>query len=137
MSSWLKPEHLQAKRYVLNSTLNFFSVSLLSTTAHILCWGCTIQNTSNFWNHFHNILRLFNVLPNFPFTTSEAMSNNYLQTWHTKVASRVDEQLKTYDLTKLGDISISDSLVCSVPSKMRTLLILAKSSWKIDIKLFP
>ena len=22
-------------------------------------------------NHFHNILRLFDVLPNFPFTTSE------------------------------------------------------------------
>ena len=25
------------------------------------------------YNHFHNILRLFDVLPNFPFTTSEAM----------------------------------------------------------------
>ena len=25
-------------------------------------------------NHFHNILRLFDVLPNVPFTTSETMS---------------------------------------------------------------
>ena len=28
-------------------------------------------------NHFHNILRLFNVLPNFPFTTSETMRDHY------------------------------------------------------------
>ena len=25
------------------------------------------------YNHFHNTLRLFDVLPNFPFTTSETM----------------------------------------------------------------
>ena len=30
------------------------------------------------YNHFHNILRLFNVLPNFPFTTSETMDDYYL-----------------------------------------------------------
>ena len=29
-------------------------------------------------NHFHNILRLFYVLPNFPFTTSETMHDHYL-----------------------------------------------------------
>ena len=29
-------------------------------------------------NHFHNILRLFNVLPNFPITTSETMGDYYL-----------------------------------------------------------
>ena len=29
-------------------------------------------------NHFHNILRLFYVLPNFPFTTSETMGDYYL-----------------------------------------------------------
>ena len=28
-------------------------------------------------NHFHNILRLFDVLPNFPFTTSEIMRDYY------------------------------------------------------------
>ena len=30
------------------------------------------------YNQFHNILRLFNVLPNLPFTTSETMCNYYL-----------------------------------------------------------
>ena len=29
-------------------------------------------------NHFHNILRLFDVLPNFLFTTSETMHDYYL-----------------------------------------------------------
>ena len=31
------------------------------------------KRNDNFCNHFHSILRLFDVLPNFPFTTSEAM----------------------------------------------------------------
>ena len=30
--------------------------------------------------HFHNILRFFHVLPNFPFPNSQAISNYYLQT---------------------------------------------------------
>ena len=30
------------------------------------------------YNHFHNILRLFDVLPNFRFTTSETMGDYYL-----------------------------------------------------------
>ena len=30
------------------------------------------------YNHFHNILRLFDVLINFPFTTSETMRDYYL-----------------------------------------------------------
>ena len=29
-------------------------------------------------NQFHNILRLFDVLPNFPFATSETMEDYYL-----------------------------------------------------------
>ena len=31
----------------------------------------------NTYNQFHNILRLFDVLPNFPFTTSETMGDYY------------------------------------------------------------
>ena len=31
-------------------------------------------------NHFHNILRLFDVLPNFSFTTGETMRDYYLET---------------------------------------------------------
>ena len=30
------------------------------------------------YNQFHNILRLFDVLPNFPFTLSETMGDYYL-----------------------------------------------------------
>ena len=33
---------------------------------------------TNFYNQFHNILRLFDVLPNFTFTTSETVSDYYL-----------------------------------------------------------
>ena len=47
------------------------------------------------YNHFDNILKLFDVLLNFLFTTSEAKRDYYLQTWFTRVASRVAEQLKT------------------------------------------
>ena len=36
-----------------------------------------ILKTSNY-DQFHNILRLFNVLPNFPFTSSEKMRDYYL-----------------------------------------------------------
>ena len=36
-----------------------------------------LKNKVNY-NHFHNILRLFDVLPNCPFTTSETMDNYYL-----------------------------------------------------------
>ena len=50
-------------------------------------------------NRFHNILRLFDILPNFPFITSETMHDYYLQTWYIRVASRVAERLK-----KLGNM---------------------------------
>ena len=39
-------------------------------------------------NHFYNILRLFDVLPIFPFTTSETMRDYYLCTWYIRVAER-------------------------------------------------
>ena len=43
----------------------------------------------------HNVLRLFDVLQNFPFTTMETMGDLYLQTWYIQVASRVAKQRKT------------------------------------------
>ena len=43
------------------------------------------------YNQFHNILRLLDVLPNIPFTTSETMGDYYLQTWYL----RITERLKT------------------------------------------
>ena len=48
---------------------------------------------------FHNILRLFDVSPNFSFTTSETMRDYYLWTCYIRVASGFAEQLG-----KLGNI---------------------------------
>ena len=48
-----------------------------------------MSGSENSYSHFHNILRLFDVLTNFPFTTSETICDYYLQTWYIRVASRV------------------------------------------------
>ena len=50
-------------------------------------------------------MKLFDVLPNFPFTRSETIRNFYLKTWYIRVTSRVAKRLKTYDLRKLGNIT--------------------------------
>ena len=60
--------------------------------------------TDKSYNHVHNILRLFDVLPNALFSLSETIRDYYLQTWYIRVASRVAEPLKTSDLRKLGKI---------------------------------
>ena len=44
--------------------------------------GCLVETQNKklskaVYNHFYNILRLFAVLPNFPFTTSETMGDYY------------------------------------------------------------
>ena len=49
-------------------------------------------------------MRLFIVLQNFPFTTSETMGDYYLQTWYIRVASRVAKRIKTEILRKLGNV---------------------------------
>ena len=36
------------------------------------------ENFLRIYNQFHNIFRLFDVLPNFPFTTRETMRDYYL-----------------------------------------------------------
>ena len=36
------------------------------------------EKKSEGYNHFHNVLRLFDVLINFPFTASETMRDYYL-----------------------------------------------------------
>ena len=52
------------------------------------------------FNHFHNILRLFDVLPNIPFTTTETIRDYYLEGCYIRVdyirvAGRVAKRLKT------------------------------------------
>ena len=64
-------------------------------------FGLKNQNSSfklkfGIYNQFHNISRLFNVIPNFPFIASETMGDYYLSTLYLRVASRVAERLKTY-----------------------------------------
>ena len=46
-------------------------------------------------NEFHNILRLFDVLPKFHSTTNETMSNYYLEMWYLQVSSGANQRLKT------------------------------------------
>ena len=38
------------------------------------------------FNHFHNILRLFDVLPNLPFNAYETMDDYCLKAWYIRVA---------------------------------------------------
>ena len=68
------------------STWNVFA----HQNSFFLCLSLVIT-----YNQFHNILRLFDVLPNFSFTTSATMGDYYLETWYIPVASRVVERLKT------------------------------------------
>ena len=52
-------------------TVKIFEGPIISrscTQNHIICF-------SSYYNYFHSILRLFDVLPNFPFTTSETKSD--------------------------------------------------------------
>ena len=56
------------------------------------------------YNPGHNILRLFDVLPNFPFTISKTMPDYYLQTPYTRIVSKDAERLETWDFRKLGNI---------------------------------
>ena len=65
------------------------------------------RNIANsFWNTSYNLeqntCRLFHFLVQFVFTTSETELDYYHQKVNIPVASQVAEQLKTYDLRKLG-----------------------------------
>ena len=87
------------------------------------------SRTQDIANHFHNILRLFDVLTNFFFTTSETMRNSYLQTRYTRVALRIVKRLKKYQ--ESPKTSQNDSLVPSSTPEMKILLILAKKLFSI------
>ena len=56
-----------------------------------------------FYNLGQSICRLFHVIAQFVFTTSEAELDYYKQTVNSGVALRVAEQPKTWDLRKLGN----------------------------------
>ena len=72
-----------------NSAENIFNITAQAVTIQTI----TAQNRKyqrampvGSYSQFH-ILRLFDVLPNFPFTTSETMGDYYLYTWFIRVAS--------------------------------------------------
>ena len=48
---------------------------------------------------FFNILRLFDILSDFPFTTSQTMGGYYLSTWYIQVALRVAQRLKAQEMS--------------------------------------
>ena len=74
--------------YFLRSTWHFFTQTIITFTYdikqllkfsfnnNILLCGITIIVFT--YKDFHNILKLFDVLPNFPFTTSETTRDYYL-----------------------------------------------------------
>ena len=69
---------------MLNSTA-MFTRSVLERKYPF--WENLVQNIKvanlkhDTYNHFHNILKLFDVLPTFLFTTSETMRDHYLQAY--------------------------------------------------------
>ena len=52
----------------------------LNISLKVLITYKKINTNMKTYNHFHNILRIFDVLANFPYTTSETMRDYYLQT---------------------------------------------------------
>ena len=61
----------------------------------------TLSSYLSGYNHFHNILRLFDVLSNFLFTTSEMMRDYYLQSCHIFHATRAAVQPSNLDPREL------------------------------------
>ena len=80
--SLFKDMHLVAKDPLkLNNAIN---TCLINLNIYIMLFKYALniyedhRHISIIYNHFHNILILFDVLPNFPFTTSETMRDYYL-----------------------------------------------------------
>ena len=69
-------ETLESLVFWVKTTVRFRNLQInkiLNTDANRV-----FQIQFHFDNQFHNILRLFDVLPTFPFTTSETMGDYYL-----------------------------------------------------------
>ena len=87
-------------------------------------------------------MRHFNVLPNFPFTTSQTMCDYYLQIWYVRVPSRVTDPLNNSDLRKLGNVRKLSKLHIMIasaqsPCQNESFVNTRRKLLKIEIKLFP
>ena len=77
----------------------------------------------------HNILRLFDVLPNFPFTTSETMREHGIYELPHELSN--DVRLRTLGNQEISGERLNHieySLVPSHHAKLKTLLMVAKNS---------
>ena len=103
-------------------------------------------------NQFHNIWRLFDVLPIFPFTTSETMGDYYLQKWYIRgiwhmiyncIASWAAERPRTKNPRILGNIRNVSKPHGTItqrptpPAKIKNLPALAKEPQKTATKPLP
>ena len=84
------------------------------------------------YNRFHNISRFFDVKPNIPFTTSEAMRDYYLKTWYMRVTSGFAERLKTLDLKKLRNVRKVSKL--NMERSYGSRSVLYRASYLLDSK---
>ena len=109
-------EFLRYLEYKKNLHIYLFSFFKISQKLHVFknC-GHSLLSYTKYYNLGQTILRLFDVLPNFSFTTSKMMRDYYLQTWYIPVASRVAKQLKSYDVRKLGNIRKVSKLHRMIP----------------------
>ena len=83
------------------------------------------------YNYFHNILRLFDVLPNFPFTTSETMPDYYLQRWCIKVASRAAvKNLRVASRPKKERLKVSRSTLFHMKTRVSLKCFVTGCLWK-------
>ena len=65
----------------MESSRNFVYFDVLKLLLNLqesLYTSTNLFKNTSIYNQFHNILRLFDVLPNFPFTPSETMCDYYL-----------------------------------------------------------
>ena len=106
-SKFLKSMLLSSKQLCVTicSSLTHFSSNFHFSTPYkcqnaygflAFLWGAEMEHWQWFpyfesiiYNHFCNILRPFDVLTNFSFTTSETMHDYYLWPWYIQVALRV------------------------------------------------
>ena len=97
-------------------------------------------------NHFHNILRLFDVSANVPFTTSETMRDysflNIVYFKHSIYELPNNLKLNNLEIKQIRNIrkvSKPHRMIAPCPapppSKMKILPILSKNSSKTEIKL--
>ena len=87
---------IQIFEFIFECWRNVFLVHALGKWRLQMILARKCHNFTKSYNQFHDILRIFDVLPSFLLTTSETLGYYYLQTSYIRMPSRFDERLKTY-----------------------------------------